>query len=81
VWEPAGRVLPFGYLTPRGPSLPRQAALFAGSGRGVGWRKAGLEALEGLGLLLWAWHQTARRADKGPLERSAEGATLEAKGR
>jgi len=35
VWEPAGRVLPFGYLTPRGPSLPRQAALFAGQESGV----------------------------------------------
>jgi hypothetical protein len=81
VWEPAGRVLPLGYLTPRGPPLPRQAALFAGSGRGTGWRRASLEGLEGLSLLLWAWYQTARRADKGPSERSAEGATFEAKGR
>jgi hypothetical protein len=26
VWEPAGRVLPFAYLTPRGPFPPREAA-------------------------------------------------------
>jgi len=35
VWEPAGRVLPFGYLTPRGPFPPRQTALLAGQGSGV----------------------------------------------
>jgi hypothetical protein len=35
VWEPAGRVLPFAYLTPRGPSLPRQTAFLAGQGSGV----------------------------------------------